>query len=302
MEGMMQSWIRLASVALFCVVGGATVAAADATAKRHQATGMVLRVDGPHHLLDVSCDKIPNYMSAMEMPFKVRDAKTASGLKVGTKISFLIVEEGKTLYADDIHVVTTAVLEPEPIEAGGLTALHKALNPDMTAKAVRVGQPVSDFELTDQAGRKVRFSEFEGKVVALTFGYSHCPNPTYCYRLSNNLAQVYKQLRSRAGRELVLLTIAIDPEHDQGEALAQYAAVFKADPKVWHFLTGPLPEIQDVAAMFGMDFWSNEGLITHSLHTVIVDRHGKLAINLEGNQFTGRQLSDLVRSVMDRPS
>jgi len=299
---MIQSWIRLASVVLLCIACGSTLAAADATAKRHAATGMVLRVDVSHRLLDVSCDEIPNYMSAMEMPFKVRDAKTASGLKPGTKISFSMVEEGKTLYADDIHVETTAVFEPEPIEAGGLTALHKALNPAMAAKAVQIGQPVSEFVLTDQTGRQVRFSEFEGKVVALTFGYSRCPNPTYCYRLSNNLAQVYKQLRSRAERDLVLLTIAIDPEHDQGEALVQYAAAFKADPKVWHFLTGPVPEIQDVAAMFGMNFWSNEGLITHSLHTVIVDRHGKLAVNLEGNQFTGRQLSDLVRSVMDRPS
>lgn len=54
--------------------------------------------------------------------------------------------------------------------------------------------------------------------------------------------------------------------------------------------------------MFGVNFWSSEGLLTHTLHTVIIDRKGKLAVNLEGNQFTAKQLGDLVESVMDRPS
>jgi protein SCO1/2 len=39
--------------------------------------------------------------------------------------------------------------------------------------------------------------------------------------------------------------------------------------------------------------------MTHSLHTVIVDRQGKLAANLEGNQFTAQQLGDLVETVMN---
>jgi len=43
-------------------------------------------------------------------------------------------------------------------------------------------------------------------------------------------------------------------------------------------------------------------LLTHPLHTVIIDRDGRLAVNLEGNQFTAKQLGDLVQSVMNRPS
>jgi protein SCO1/2 len=51
-----------------------------------------------------------------------------------------------------------------------------------------------------------------------------------------------------------------------------------------------------------MDFWSNEGLVTHSLHTVIIDRSGRLVANLEGNAFTAKQLGDLLQTVMDRRS
>jgi protein SCO1/2 len=235
------------------------------------------------------------------MSFLLRNRSDARLLKPGTKIQFTILESGKSIYAENIREETSAVFESEPMAADGLSALHKALNPASTTKEVIVGKPVPDFVLTDQVGNQIRLSQFQGKVVALTFGYSRCPNPNYCYRLSNNLALMQKQLHAQAGKDLVLLTIAIDPEHDQGSELAQYAAAFHADPEVWHFLTGPVSEIHRVAGMFGMNFWSNEGLITHTLHTVVLDRKGQLAGNLEGNQFTPRQLADLVQSVMNRP-
>jgi protein SCO1/2 len=135
-------------------------------------------------------------------------------------------------------------------------------------------------------------------VVLLTFGYSRCPNPNYGFRLSNNMARVEKRFHGRAGRDLVLTTIVIDPEYDQGSALVTYGDVWKANPAVWHFLNGPLPEIQQVAGMFGMNFWNDDGFITHSLHTVILDRKGQVTVNLEGNQFTAEELGDLVQTVM----
>jgi protein SCO1 len=265
-------------------------------AETHPAKGIVLKVDPPHRTLTVSCDAIPNYMDAMEMEFAVHDAAAIATLKAGTAISFTIVPTGKVLYAEDIRVRSTANLESEPLEAGKLAVLHNAMRPE--TKALAVGERVPDFVLTDQTGKEVRLSQFAGKVVLLTFGYSRCPNPNYCFRLSNNLAQVEKRFSEPAGRDLVLMTVVIDPEHDKGAELVNYAAVWKADPAVWHFLTGQLPEIQKVAGIFGTDFWSDEGFVTHTLHTVIVDREGKLAVNLEGNAFSAQQLGDLVETVM----
>ena len=47
-----------------------------------------------------------------------------------------------------------------------------------------------------------------------------------------------------------------------------------------------------------MNFWNDDGFITHSLHTVILDRKGQVTVNLEGNQFTAEELGDLVQTVM----
>jgi hypothetical protein len=103
------------------------------------------------------------------------------------------------------------------------------------------------------------------------------------------------------GRDLVLLTVTFDPQRDQPEALAHYADNWKADPATWHFLTGPNPDVHRVTNMFGMDFFPDEGLMNHSLHTAVIDRSGKLVANIEGNQFTADQLADLVKTVLSQP-
>jgi protein SCO1/2 len=286
----MKRTVSIAAFLILCVAGAA--------AQEHAAKGLVLEVDRAHHHITVSCDAVPGYMAAMEMAFEVPDAAQLNALKPGSLIRFTIVEHGSRPIAKDIEPV--ANFEPEPAEAGALSALRSAVNPTSTKPPVAVGEAVPDFMLTDQEGSAVSLFQFRGKVVALTFGYSRCPNPSYCLRLSRNLAELKRQFPDRAGRDLVLLTIAIDPEYDQGPALARYARSFGADARSWHFLTGTVSQIHEVAAMFGMDFWNTDGLLTHTLHTVVIDRNGRLAANIDGNQFTARQLGNLVKAVMGR--
>ncbi len=290
-------WVRMIrplSLLLVSLFGLSLAAAAE----EHLAKGIVLQVDRAHGSVTISCEAIAGYMEAMEMPFRVAEPESLQSLKPGSSVRFTMVERGKAMYADNIQQVAPQNFEAEPMEAGNLTLLEHALSPSAAPKVLALGQSVPDFALTDQAGSEIHLSQFKGKVIALTFGYSRCPNPSYCFRLSSNLDHVGKQFR---GRDLVLITIMIDPEHDRGAALAEYAAGWKADPAVWHFLTGPLSEVKQVAGMFGMNFWSNEGLVTHSLHTVVIDRQGRLAANLEGNQFTPQQLGDLVETAMSYP-
>jgi protein SCO1/2 len=289
----MTRWIRLAVVSMLLATSFAKA--------QQQVTGIVLKLDKAHHALVVSCDEIPGTMAAMEMSFTVRDWSALRSIHAGDPVRFVVFNRGHVLYAEKIQAQVGANLESEPMDAGALGTLQAALAPGTATPAIAEGEPVPDFELTDQAGNTVRLSSLLGKVVLLTFGYSRCPNPDYCVRLSNNLARVRDRFAARSPRDLVLITIAIDPEHDQGETLREYAAVWKADPANWHFLTGPLPQVKRVAAIFGMNFWRNEGLLTHSLHTVVIDRKGTLRANLEGNAFTAKQLGDLVQSIMDGP-
>ncbi len=268
--------------------------------EKHEISGLVVEVDAPHKSITVSCKSVSGYMDAMTMPFDVRDGKLLDGIKAGTTIDFTVVVLKNSSYAENIRIHSYVNLEPEPMEAQRLSLLSKLANPDAATNILKPQQPVPDFTLTDQTQKKVALSRQRGKVVALSFAYVRCPNPAYCFRLTNNLGQLQKRFSEHLGHDLVLMTIIIDPEHDQNDAIANYARIWHADPQNWHFVTGTLPEVQKISRMFGMEFWNDEGFLTHSFHTVVIDREGRLFANLEGNQFTSKQLGDLVQSVINQ--
>jgi protein SCO1/2 len=273
-------------------------------AHHYTASGVVLQVDRAHRSIRVSCNEIPGYMNAMVMDFPVREAKDLRGLEPGAMIEFTLVVTKNSAYADNVRIHQFQSTDQEPMAARQLNLLEDLVRSGSeTSKRMEVGQRVPDFSLIDQNREPVTLSQFAGKVVAITFMYTHCPLPNYCFRLSNNFGIVRKRFAERMGQDLALLNISFDPEHDQPEVLAHYARNWKAaDARGWYFLTGPVPEIQKVCHELGMNFWQDEGLITHALHTVILDRQGKIVANLEGNEFSAQQLGDLLDTVLRRPN
>lgn len=288
---------RVALLALVVFLG----AGHTRPAQRYAASGLLLQVDSSHHTIDVSCQAIADYMNAMEMRFPVRDRKALDGLRPGMMIDFTLAVEKKSAYAENIRVRQYESTDQEPMEVRQLKLVENLVAPNGET-LLAVGQSVSGFTLIDQTSQSVSFSQFAGKVVAITFIYTSCPLPNYCFRLSNNFALLRKRFGDRMDRDLVLLSITFDPEHDRPDVLAAYARTWNSDARGWYFLTGSTPEVQKVCHMFGMNFWPDEGLLTHSLHTVIVGRDGKVAANLEGNEFTAQQLGDFIETVLDRPN
>ena len=257
-------------------------------ATRYPVTGIILNVDRPHRTFDASCAAIPGYMEAMAMSYSVLDNRELADLKPGAYVDFTLVVGKNRSYAERIRIHRYESTEREPMLARRLQLL------EAPRATVKPGDSVPDFTLTDQTGRHVALSQWAGKVVAMTFIYTSCPLPDYCFRLSTNFSQLNQRFATRMGRDLVLLSVTIDPAHDQPQVLAKYAATWKADPDSWHFLTGPPEDVKAVSRRFGVNFWPDEGYFTHSLHTLVIDREGRLAADFAGNQFTGRQLGDYV--------
>jgi protein SCO1 len=269
--------------------------------EKHPATGLLISIDRAHHQLVLSIREIPGYMEAMEMPFFVRNSKTLDAFEPGTTLDFDILDENGKPYAENLRIHEFQSMELDPTAARRLHGVEQAMDPNRP-KPVAVGQLVPDFQLTDEQNQPVRLSQFDGKVVAVTFMYTRCPFPQYCVRLSNNFARVQKRFHQQMGSDLVLLNIVIDTGHDQPETLATYAKQYKADPQGWHFLSGSLGDVQKVARYFDMNYYPDEGLYIHSFHTAVLDRNHKLVANLEGNDFTAKQLGDLVENVLHRPN
>ncbi len=265
-------------------------------AQRYPVSGMVVRVDAENRTMTVSHGPIAGFMDAMVMPFHVRKPEVLAGMQPGMKVDFTLVVGKESSYAEEVRVASGDSVARDPLQARRLQQLD-SLVAGTPVNAVAIGQPLPDFQLTDQNRREIHLSQFSGKVVAVNFIYTRCPLPDYCLRLSNNFARLQNRFR---GRDLILLSITFDPKYDQPEALAKYAGTFKADPDAWHFLTGPTADLRRVYGSFGVDAFPDEGLLTHSLRTAIIDRQGKLAAIIPGNEFSPQQLGDLVESVMAR--
>lgn len=288
--------------ALLSLLFSLAASPSSAAAQRYADSGLVLKVDRAKQIVTVSCESIPHVMDAMIMPLSARDPKSLDGLRPGMTIEFTLVADKKASYMENIHVRTYQNLENDPSAARRLSILEKMLDhSDSTKEAIATGQPVPDFTLTDQNQQQVALSQFSGKVVAITFVYVRCPLPNYCFRLSTNFARLQKRFRSALANDLVLLTVIIDPVHDSPQAVNDYARIWNADPQAWHFLTGSPAEIQQVCARFDMNYYPDEALLVHSFHTVVIDRQGNLATNIEGNDFTATQLGDLVQTVLAEP-
>jgi protein SCO1/2 len=264
--------------------------------QRYTVTGLVLSVDRPRKTMVVSCQAIQGFMDAMVMPFTVPEAKSLDGINRGVLIDFILIVNKEASHAENIHVRNYAGIEREPAKARRLQGLDEDLRGPV--HRLSVGESVPDFVLTDQKNRPVRLSQFAGKVVALNFVYTRCVLPEYCFRSSNNFGILQKRYPERLGRDLILLSVTFDPVHDQPSILQNYAQTWKADPENWRFLTGAAADVQRLCDLFGVTSVPADGLYIHSLHTAIIGRDGKLVANLEGNEFTGQQFADLVKTVL----
>jgi protein SCO1/2 len=271
----------------------------SAAAQTYRVSGVVLQVDSARNSFSASIHEIPGFMPAMAMPFEVREKKDLAGLVPGAAVEFTLVVSKTSSHAERIRIVPYQSVEQDPLTANRLKLLTR-LAGTRSPRTLAIGEAAPDFRLTDQKHRPVKLSDFRGKVVAINFVYTRCALPNLCLRIANNFGAIRKRFESQLGRDLVLLTVTFDPARDTPDVLAQYAARWNADPATWHFLTGPVADVQRVCHLFGVDAFPDEGLMSHSLHTAILDREGRLAANLEGNQFTVEQLADLIKAVLGR--
>ena len=276
---------------IHCRLRGAIALAICATSgagcARHYSThGLVLAVDRPGAAVTISHDAFQGFMDAMVMPFDLRGPAREIQLTPGDRVRLRLAVKGARSWVDRLEIVSAA-----PVDVG-------LQNTPAVPLLVPVGASIPDFELIDQAGARVSLASLRGKVVAVNFIYTRCPLPDYCPRMVANFRAIRDRFKERLGGDLVLLTVTFDPKYDTPATLAKYAAGERAGGPGWHFLTGDATRIESVCAAFGIQYWPEEGLITHTLETAVIDRDGRLAATVEGKEFTGRQLGDLVDAVL----
>lgn len=267
------------------------LAGSGGCAKRYGVEGLVLETNPAGGTMIVSHREIKGYMPAMAMPFRVERPGELEGLTPGSRVEF-------ELRVSKSGAVARKVRKPAATITGDAEADEPIRLPEPPQK-LKIGDLVPDFELTDQQQRTVRLSAFRGRVVVIDFIYTRCPLPEVCPRLSAGFAVLQRQFPDAP---LTLLSITLDPAYDTPAVLADYARRYAADPARWRFLTGPSPAIQLISGYFGLVYWPEEGLITHTTSVAVIGRDGRLKAVVEGLGFTAQQLGHVVRLQLERGS
>src|SRR5690349_16721407 len=102
--------------------------------------------------------------------------------------------------------------------------------------------------------------------------------------------------------ELNFVSFTVDPARDDPMALTGYAKRFQAEPGRWHFLTGPMEELNQLSLKVFM-LGAVTGNLDHSTRFVLVDRRRQIrGTYLTAEPDALKQLSADIRSLLGERS
>jgi cytochrome oxidase Cu insertion factor (SCO1/SenC/PrrC family) len=135
-----------------------------------------------------------------------------------------------------------------------VSQLVQIINTTSPAKAADDASPAhkyfTDVELVDQDGKKVRLytDVLKGKTVVINAFFTNCTS--VCPPMNRNMERIQQALGDRVGKDVLLVSISVDPEVDTPPKLKEYAKKFHAGPG-WMFLTGKKENVEQALYKLG---------------------------------------------------
>ena len=260
-----------------CMCFAGSCRRSSANEKRYELNGKVVSVDKDNSKVTISHDEVKGYMPAMTMPFHVPSEVDLQILAPNDQVAATLVVDGSKTWLEDLVISRQSGTAPATLPA---------------VTVATEGDEVPNFTLRNQDDREIRIHNYRGKALLLTFIYTRCPEPTYCTLMSNNFAQIDRDLGQDAElyAKTHLLSISIEPEYDTPPVLRSYGSAHtgryeKETFAHWEFGTGTKDQVKDIAQYFGLTYFPEKDQIIHGLRTVIVGPDGNVAKIYTGNEW-----------------
>jgi protein SCO1 len=145
-----------------------------------------------------------------------------------------------------------------------------------------------DFQLPDENGRLVSLAALRGKVVALTFLYTHCPD--YCPLIADQINAVHAQLGSTASR-VTFVAVSVDPAGDTPQAVRRFLDGHHVNG-VLTYLRGTTDQLRPVWAHYFVASDAQTGtstgrgtaqVVSHTTIVYVIDPQGLVRVFLPAN-------------------
>jgi protein SCO1/2 len=151
------------------------------------------------------------------------------------------------------------------------------------------GMPKLKFHMTS-GGKPVTAEDFRGKVVALYFGFTHCPD--IC---PGTLANVTDALAKVNSPDTRILFVTVDPDRDTDQVMSDYAAAFT--PQMVG-LRGSRNELANLARTYRIAHSVDKGPpyeVNHSNAVYFFDREGRTRLVTTDTSNTAAVAEDIKR-------
>jgi len=110
---------------------------------------------------------------------------------------------------------------------------------------------VPDVQLVTQSGDHLRFNSqlVKGRIAIVTGFFTTCTS--MCPITQETLAHVASMLGPRLGKDVVIISLSVDPDHDTPERMRAWAEKFHIDPG-WVLASGNKAEVQTLLQSLGL--------------------------------------------------
>ncbi|HYF78471.1 MAG TPA: SCO family protein [Symbiobacteriaceae bacterium] len=193
-----------------------------------------------------------------------------------------------------------ALLLPVLLLSAGCGSTARPTATALRGVALKEVRPAGDFTLTDHHGEPLQMQDLHGKVVALFFGYTHCPD--ICPLTMSVMSQAAAALGKDA-EQVRFLFVTVDPERDSVGVLATYVA--RWDQVNVTGLTGSQEQLAPVYAQYNVAIEKvpkqNGGYaVNHSAQTWLIDQKGMMRAYLPMGA-SGEDLANDIRYLLKNP-
>jgi protein SCO1/2 len=142
---------------------------------------------------------------------------------------------------------------------------------DFVGPVLQHPAPPPDFTLRDQRGRAVHLRALRGKVVLMTFLYTHCPD--VCPITAANLNTALRMLGGKRS-QAVVLAVSVDPVGDTHASVLSFIRQHRLLPQ-FRYLTGGRATLERIWRKYNVTaVRKGGGDVDHTLYTLLVDRDG----------------------------
>lgn len=144
-------------------------------------------------------------------------------------LNLLILSLGLTLFASAACAQTNAASSQTGAPESN-TSMKRAVDGQATGRRAAAEKYFTDIILINQDGQPVRFYSdlIKNKVVVINAFFATCHGS--CLPMNRNLEKVQEAFRERMGKDLLIISISVDPELDTPASLKEYAKKLNAVP------------------------------------------------------------------------